>query len=565
MRRLILSTCLFLPLSTSPAQVVISEVMFDPAGPESTDEFVELFNVSPTDTVRLEGWSLGDGSASDLLSDAGAGTALDPRGYALVLDPDYFGSSTAYDSLIPEAALVLRVAGATLGSAGLSNSKPETVTLYSPDGRVADAVSYSTGNVPGHSDERIDLDRPGAEDNWADSRNRLGTPGFRNSVTPLICNIGILRMFLRTKGGSSLLIAVVANDGLTASGPFSLRFFLDVDLDSDLKESEALDPIFECSGLPPGDSVECQVELDADPGPLCAGAKLIAWNDGNPADDIRVLHFFIPYEEGCVRINEIMAVPLPGESEWIELVNAGPRAVDFRGWMFSDSDTMARRLMTEESFRLFPGEYAVLAADPLFLSDHPEIANFSLIPDRFPNLNNDSDRVYLYDPSGGQIDQARYGDGHGMRQGISLERISINGYSEDAGNWHSSLSPAGSTPGRPNSLLYDGPSEDLGFHAVPNPFSPDGDGSEDAIVMEYSLPSGNNRVRIRIYDQRGRLIRTLKNGEEEEIYGYVVWDGLDEDGHPAAIGRYIAFLESVPVRGSGRTTFYRVIVLAGRI
>jgi hypothetical protein len=565
MRRLILSTCLFLPLCTSPAQVVISEVMFDPAGPESTDEFVELFNISPSDTVRFEGWSLGDGSASDLLSDAGRGMALGPRGYALVLDPDYFGSSTAYDSLIPETTLVLRVAGATLGSAGLSNSKPETVTLYAPDGRVADAVSYSIGNAPGHSDERIDPDGPGTEDNWADSRILLGTPGFRNSVTRLIRNIGILRLCLRTEGGSSQLTAVVANDGLSGCGPLSLRFFLDANLDSTLEEGEALHPDIEISGLPPGDTVECKIVLDPQPGRGRAGARLIAWNDGNPADDVRILDFFIPYEEGCVRINEIMADPFPGESEWIELVNAGHGAVDLRGWMFSDSDSTVRRVMTEESFLLLPGGYAVLAAEPLFLADHPEIANFSLIPDRFPNLNNDSDGVLLYDPSGGRIDQSRYGYGQGMRQGTSLERISINGRSDDSDNWHSSLSPAGSTPGRPNSLLYDGPSSDQGFRAVPNPFSPDGDGLEDAILMEYSLPSGNNRIRIRIYDLRGRLIRTLKNGEEEKTGGYTVWDGLDEYGYPAAIGRYIAFLESVSVKGGGRTSFYRVIVLAGRI
>ncbi len=565
MRRLILSTCLFLPLCTAPAQVVISEVMFDPAGPENTDEFVELFNVSPTDTVRLEGWSLGDGTGSDALSDAGSGMTLGPRGYALVLDPDYFEFSAAYESLIPETALVLSVAGATLGSAGLSNSKPETVTLYRPDGRIEDEVSYSTGNIPGHSDERIDPDGPGAPDNWADSRFPLGSPGFRNSVMRPAFNLAVTGLSLAMEGGKPFITAGVVNDGLTASGPFSLRFFTDADLDSALEEQEALPQVFLNPGLAPGDSAAYRSPAEPRSGRNRAAAGLISWQDGNAADDAGFLDFFIPFEKGCVRICEIMADPLPGESEWVELVNAGHGEVDLRDWRFSDSDTTSLRLMTKESFILSPGGYAILAAGTSFLEMHPEIEPFSLIPDRFPNLNDESDRVSLFDPSGFEIERAQYESGPLKREGISLERIRINGRPDDFNNWHPSLSPAGSTPGLPNSLILGEPSPESGFRAYPNPFSPDGDGMDDAILLEYSVPAGNNRVRLRIYDTAGRLIRILKNGEEEDRTGFALWDGHDDDGHKAVIGRYIALLESVPVRGRGRTVHCRIIVLAGKL
>ncbi|MBN2200596.1 lamin tail domain-containing protein [bacterium] len=567
MRRLILSTCLFLPLCTAPAQVVISEVMFDPAGPENTDEFVELFNVSPSDTVRLEGWGLGDGTASDLLSDAGAGTgtALGPRGYAVVLDPDYFASSAAYDSLIPETALVLTVAGATLGSAGLSNSKPETVTLYRPDGRIEDAVSCSMGNVPGHSDERIDPDGPSSGDNWGDSRFLLGSPGFRNSVTRPVLNLSVTGLSLAMEGGSLFLAAAVVNNGLTASGPFDLRFFIDADLDSALEEEEALPQTFRNPGLAPGDSAAYRTAAEPRAGIGRAAAALMSWADGDPEDDVKFLDFSISYEKGCVRISEIMYDPFPGESEWVELVNAGNDPVDLREWRFADSDTTSRSLMTNEPFTLGPGGYAVLAAGASFLTMHPEAGSFSLIPDRFPNLNDDSDGVCVYDPSGIEIDRMRYASGPDKREGISLERIRIHGRSDDFDNWHPSLSPAGSTPGLPNSLIHEGVSSESCFRASPNPFSPDGDGMDEAIFLEYSMSKANNRVRLRIYDLAGRLIRTLKNGEEEEQTGFALWDGQDEDGHHAVIGRYIAVLESVPVRGRGMTVHCLVIVLAGRL
>ena len=40
-------------------QILLSEVMADPAGSEHHDEFVEVLNTSHTDTLGLSGWRLG--------------------------------------------------------------------------------------------------------------------------------------------------------------------------------------------------------------------------------------------------------------------------------------------------------------------------------------------------------------------------------------------------------------------------------------------------------------------------------------------------------------------------
>ena len=40
------------------SQIVLSEIMYDPAGSEHTDEFIELFNLSQTDSVDLTGWRM---------------------------------------------------------------------------------------------------------------------------------------------------------------------------------------------------------------------------------------------------------------------------------------------------------------------------------------------------------------------------------------------------------------------------------------------------------------------------------------------------------------------------
>lgn len=173
---------IFFPTVLS-SQVVFSEIMFDPEGPENTDEFVEVFNLSESDAFDLSGWRLGDGSGDDLIVDAGRGLLLLPRHFAVILDSDYQGHSTTYDSLIPKEALILSIEGSTLGSGGLSNSKSETVMLSDNMGRKVCQYAYSIGNQSGFSDEKVDLSGPDSTFNWADSYFRLGTPGKENSIS----------------------------------------------------------------------------------------------------------------------------------------------------------------------------------------------------------------------------------------------------------------------------------------------------------------------------------------------------------------------------------------------
>jgi len=156
--------------------------MFDPDGSEHTDEFVEILNLSEADSVELTGWRLGDDSGDDGIVDAGEGLILLPGQYGVILDEDYFDNSTLYDYLIPERALVLTVDGTTIGSGGLSNSRAETVMLFNAAGEVVAQYTYSIGNSPGHSDEKVDPAGPDTPENWEDSSVLNGTPGFQNSV-----------------------------------------------------------------------------------------------------------------------------------------------------------------------------------------------------------------------------------------------------------------------------------------------------------------------------------------------------------------------------------------------
>ena len=201
--RTTIALALFCALAaTAHAQIILSEIMFNPAGSERTDEFIELYNLSAADTVDLSDWLISDSTGSNRVtalsasgvpaaSDSGAaafaaswrrGARLAPQSYALLLVPGYFTSSTLYNDRIPDSALVLTIDEAQFGSLGLNNSRPERISLSMPDGRLADYHTYRVPHAEGLSAERVRLDGEESADNWRESVVLHGTPGFANSV-----------------------------------------------------------------------------------------------------------------------------------------------------------------------------------------------------------------------------------------------------------------------------------------------------------------------------------------------------------------------------------------------
>jgi len=170
--------------------VALSEVMFDPAGSEYYDEYVEIVNLSETEPVDLTDWRIGDGEELDRIVDAGMGMVLRPGQIGLILDPGYFEHSKAYEPL-PTDALLLTIVDSAFGKGGWSNTIPEPVILMDAEGEEVARYVYSLGNPPGISDEKIRLQAGDDPTNWADSQIEGGTPGRRNSVTPFLRGVAI--------------------------------------------------------------------------------------------------------------------------------------------------------------------------------------------------------------------------------------------------------------------------------------------------------------------------------------------------------------------------------------
>jgi hypothetical protein len=66
---------------------------------------------------------------------------------------------------------------------------------------------------------------------------------------------------------------------------------------------------------------------------------------------------------------------------------------------------------------------------------------------------------------------------------------------------------------------------------TPNPFS-------KSTVFTYSLTQPADKITIKIYTLRGRLVRTLEQDSPRWQYNEEFWDGRDEDGYKLASGAY---------------------------
>lgn len=73
--------------------------------------------------------------------------------------------------------------------------------------------------------------------------------------------------------------------------------------------------------------------------------------------------------------------------------------------------------------------------------------------------------------------------------------------------------------------------EELAIEVIPNPFTPNGDGSNDEVEFKREGGIPKDWV-IRIMDRAGRSIRVLTGGAN-------LWDGRDEQHRPVAPGAYL--------------------------
>ncbi|MFQ6673513.1 MAG: lamin tail domain-containing protein [Fidelibacterota bacterium] len=549
-RFLFLSTMISCPIS---AQLILSEIMFDLEGTDSPNEFVEIFNLSTQDTIDLTGWKISDRSSLDDLVDAGMGTALSPRSYALILEGDYDFLWGLYASVIPDSVLVLKVDDNSIGNQ-LSTS--DSLFLTDGSGNVVDSHGWENISAPGFSLERRRLSEPAIASNWATSVDSLGTPGFINSATPPEIDGAILqRTITHTPQypGSDETVRVSVT--IINAGIQPVEGTVDVRENNEILTTEAFDSLDE------QDSVIVEMELPPlSPGIHDLEIAIHVPGDSNPLNDLAHYTITVRFTNRVLTINEFHYAPDPGISEFIEFVNRSPHNLQLDGWTFSDSDTNAVRSFPPQT--VASGAYVVMAEDSSLLPFLPLNAVLLLPGNGFPNLNNEGDAIFLEDPSGQVMDSLVYTTGWGGTNGRSVEKLNPELESSGQANWGTSVATAKMTPGARNSIFFESLPSSGSLTLDPNPFSPDGDGHEDELRIAYHIPFDQAYLTILVFDSMGRTVRTLAKNLAVGSEGFITWNGVTDRSRQARIGLYVLKIVAVERKTKQTLEWVKTVVLA---
>jgi hypothetical protein len=212
----------------------------------------------------------------------------------------------------------------------------------------------------------------------------------------------------------------------------------------------------------------------------------------------------------------------------------------------------------------------VIGKDSSFVKqNYPFALPGKFLYSELPSYNNDSGTVYLLYNSE-IIDKVSYLDTWHFdllddTDGVSLERIDPSGESSGEFNWHSAAEDVGfATPGRINSQ-YRPVVSNGEISLTTDIFSPDNDGYEDVLQISYELASAGMLGKAQIFDDRGRLVRTIFTNELLGTSGTFSWDGLTDNQVKASIGVYVLVVEVFSTDGGVFFIKQKAFTLAGKL
>ena len=555
--------------------LVINEIMYDPLN--SQNEWLELFNRSNR-PIDLAHWTFNDRPTA-----SGGMNSFVITSQSMIVKPGEYVVIAAESSLLqvlPNSLLTDPAEHIIVlnrpGGFGFNNDG-DAVILKDLTGKTIDSVMYqsSWGGQHGKSLERIDVHASSnSMTNWGTSQDSLdSTPGRINSIARLDYDVMIKNLIQAQSVVSGKVIPEihvnVHNIGRQTMDSILVRFYADRNCNAIPEPLELLHTTIFFHSLVAGDSTLLSESFPQ----LASGVTNMIvivdwWRDERLVNNRASIYLKISYEPCSLVINEIMYDPLNGQSEWFELYNRSDRPVDLAHWNFNDKPTLNSvnsYEISNQPFIIKSSEYAIVAADSTIFQLFPSLTQpDSTMHIRILNrsngfsFNNDGDIVVLKDMTGQTIDSVSYSPRWHHpdvvdTRGRSLERINPNIDSNDPRNWSTCTNILGGTPGKANSITTTSKKNNSMISISPNPFSPDGDGFEDFCIIRYNLPLITSTLNIRIYDIKGRLIRTLANGELAGSQGEIVWDGIDDNKQRARIGVYVIFLEATDW-SSGKVT-----------
>ncbi len=552
------------PYTALKGDVVINEIFADPnpqIGLPAT-EYIEIWNTT-NKHILLSNWKYTDATTTYVF---GTDT-IKPNQYIILCAN---GDVNLFKSFAKTIGLLLWPS--------LNNSS-DVLTLINEQQTIIDKVSYTDDwykdNVKkqgGYALEQIDAKNicTGIQ-NWEANKDASGgTPGKQNSVYKTQISTQIPKLLSATiidkttirlvfsKYIDSLTAAVVGNytinngigSPLTAlpEGPFFTTVLLKLNtaLTDGLSSTLTLQNITDCAG------------------------NLIS-STANTA----ILFIAKPIIRNDILISETLFNPKINSVDFIEIYNQTNHILDLKDLQLATTDALGNptsiKNISAVNLFMLPKSYWVLTTNPLNIKTNYVTLN----PNNFvqltslPAFNITSGSVILLNGNT-IIDQFNYTKKMHLdllkdAKGVSLERVSFNKDANEVGNFKSAAGVVGfATPTYKNSQQEDINTVKNEVTLVNNTFSPDGDGFEDELQINYSFVNNENLATINIYTDKGFLIRQLVKNQSLATNGLIIWNGLNEAGQSSKVGIYMILFQVFSANGKIQT-FKKTCVLAAKL
>lgn len=285
--------------------------------------------------------------------------------------------------------------------------------------------------------------------------------------------------------------------------------------------------------------------------------------NGNVMEDATLEFVFYKAKVNDIVINEVLFNPYSGGVDFVELFNRSIYPINMLDLRIAKRDAETGEIenqyrISEYNYLLQPEEYLVITTDTITIQETYNYGENFIEINTMPSYPDDKGTVVIYDEKDTIIDEFSYfEDIHfGLisdANGVSLERIDYNKPTQDTSNWHSAAESVGfATPGLVNSQYksIDSSAFSGNIELEPQVFSPDNDGYNDQLYINYQFDNGGYAATIQIFDKNGREVKELTNNELIGTSGYWIWDGLDDYGLKARVGMYIIFIKIFDLEGN---------------
>jgi hypothetical protein len=511
-------------------------------------EYLELYNRT-ADTIYLTDFRIlyGTGKSSRITTGK-----IVPHGYAVICASASVSELSAYGDVFSATSFP------SLLDAGMA------LTLTSPDSTVVAVVEYDNSfyrdepkSKGGWSLERIDPDNLSDNDNWkASTGMEGGTPCRENSVFGTNPD-NIQPYIIKTEMINEYSIRILFSENIVASTLEKIEYYIVRNIGSPLEAkalntelSNTVELIF-ANSFNIGTVYELTVSPD------------IKDFYGNEYEGSLIYfgQMYKPEKENLV-INEILFHPRSGGSDFVEIYNRSDRILDLSDISIASrnratGDLQQIHRVSETSIYVQPTDYFVFTTDSASLHRFYYVDNPAnvVIMSGFPTYPNENGTVVLLDNENNIIDEFSYSeDMHGIfisnPEGVSLERVDFERKSSELGNWQSAAQTVGfATPAYKNSCYTHTEEVNKSFVLTSTTFSPDGDGYEDVLFIDYKMPAAGFRANISIYNLRGYFVKEICRNTVLGTDGRLTWDGTKANNAKVPVGPYIIYIEAFNADG----------------